>query len=83
MIDLSSVTEIPNVVHEPLVLLRLQFGPAHGTWDFRVLLDVFAGVPNLPQLAQEGLFVAVVEFAELGRDCVGSLFSTVEGNATV
>lgn len=62
-------------------LVLLEIGPAHGARDVGVLLNVLARRKDLPQLAQEGPVVAVIQLSELGLDSVGRLLCAVERDA--
>lgn len=63
-------------------LLRLDVRPPHGARRVGVLLDVLAGRPDGPELAEERALVAVVEVAQLGLDGVCGLLGLVERDAT-
>jgi len=65
----------------PLFLAVL--APDQGARDDRVGLDVFAGVPSVPQLADEGAGLLVVVAADDGLDGLGGGLGVVEGNAAV
>lgn len=55
-------------------------GPAHGSGDSRVLLDVLAASEGGPERSEERVVLAVVQVTKNRHDGLGGLLSAVEGN---